>query len=56
MSTAAELTPSQRTELESKVKAKGDEIRTLKENGISKLDLAPHVDELKALKSQLNPS
>jgi prolyl-tRNA synthetase len=56
MSTAAELSPSQRTELESKIKAKGDEIRTLKENGISKSDLAPHVDELKALKSQLDPS
>ncbi|KAL3767127.1 hypothetical protein ACHAWO_003351 [Cyclotella atomus] len=56
MSTAAELSPTQRTELESKIKAKGDEIRTLKENGISKSDLAPHVDELKALKSQLDPS
>lgn len=33
----------------------GDEIRSLKENGISKQDLAPHVDELKALKSQLDP-
>ena len=56
MSTAStDLTSEQRAELESKVKAKGDEIRSLKENGISKADLAPHVDELKALKAQLDP-
>ena len=56
MSTAStDLTSEQRTELENKVKAKGDEIRSLKENGISKADLAPHVDELKALKAQLDP-
>eukprot|EP00746_Dinoflagellata_sp_MGD_P069189 gnl/MRDRNA2_/MRDRNA2_28365_c0_seq1.p1 gnl/MRDRNA2_/MRDRNA2_28365_c0~~gnl/MRDRNA2_/MRDRNA2_28365_c0_seq1.p1 ORF type:complete len:714 (-),score=147.54 gnl/MRDRNA2_/MRDRNA2_28365_c0_seq1:33-2123(-) len=40
-------------ELEQKVKAKGDEIRQLKADGISKEDLAPHVAELKALKAQL---
>lgn len=55
-STSTELTSEQRTDLETKIKAKGDEIRTLKENGISKSDLAPHVDELKALKAQLDPS
>ena len=54
-STVTDLTSEQRTDLESKIKAKGDEIRSLKENGISKADLAPHVDELKSLKSQLNP-
>lgn len=54
-SQTASLTSEQRTELESKIKDKGDEIRSLKENGISKQDLAPHVDELKALKSQLDP-
>lgn len=56
MSSTAELTSEQRTELESKIKAKGDEIRSLKADGISKSDLAPHVDELKALKAQLDPS
>jgi uncharacterized coiled-coil DUF342 family protein len=56
MSQTASLTDEQRTDLEAKIKAKGDEIRSLKENGISKADLAPYVDELKALKSQLEPT
>jgi hypothetical protein len=56
MSQATSLTNEQRTDLESKIKAKGDEIRTMKENGVSKDDLAPHVAELLNLKSQLDPS
>lgn len=40
-------------ELESKIKAKGDEIRQLKADGIDKATLAPHVEELLALKAQL---
>ena len=39
--------------LEQQVKAKGDEIRKLKENGIDKAALAPHIEELMALKAQL---
>ena len=50
------LTEEQKSELEEKIKNKGDEIRTLKDNGISKEDLAPHVAELLQLKSQLDPS
>lgn len=42
--------------LENKIKTKGDEIRRLKEKGISKEELAPHLAELMELKSQLNPS
>jgi len=40
-------------EIERKVKEKGDQIRELKAGGISKEDLGPHIDELKALKTQL---
>ena len=40
-------------ELEQKIKAKGDEIRQLKADGIDKVTLAPHIEELKALKAQL---
>lgn len=40
-------------EIERKVKEKGDQIRQLKADGISKEDLAPHVAELKKLKGQL---
>jgi hypothetical protein len=43
-------------ELERRIKIKGDEIRQLKEDGIEKTDLAPHVEELKALKAQLPPT
>lgn len=39
--------------IEEKVKAKGDEIRKLKEGGMEKSDLAPHIEELLALKAQL---
>lgn len=40
-------------DLKEKIAAKGDEIRQLKEGGIEKADLAPHVQELLALKAQL---
>jgi len=56
MSTAASLTDEQKLELEDKIKQKGDEIRILKDDGISKDDLKPHVAELLELKAQLDPS
>lgn len=42
-------------ELNAKIKAKGDEIRQLKADGTDKEALAPHVEELLALKAQLPP-
>lgn len=47
------LSPTELEELQAKIKTKGDEIRQLKANGVEKHDLAPHVEELLALKSQL---
>lgn len=55
-STATELTDEQKIELEDKIKAKGDEIRALKDNGAEKAAVAPLVEELLALKAQLDPS
>ena len=40
-------------DLRQKIKMKGDEIRQLKNDGIAKDELAPHVAELLALKSKL---
>ena len=40
-------------EINEKIKAKGDEIRQLKADGIDKEELAPHIGELKVLKAQL---
>jgi uncharacterized small protein (DUF1192 family) len=40
-------------ELNEKIKAKGDEIRQLKTDGTDKQGLAPHIEELLALKGQL---
>lgn len=40
-------------ELNAKIQAKGDEIRQLKADGIEKPGLAPHIEELLALKAQL---
>ncbi len=40
-------------ELNEKIKVKGDEIRQLKADGIDKEALAPHIEELLALKGQL---
>lgn len=60
MSTTAEsradLSEEQKTELEGKIKDKGDAIRRMKDEGISKEDLAPHITELLDLKAQLDPS
>lgn len=50
------LSNDEKVELEAKIKAKGDEIRALKENGAGKTTVAPLVEELLALKAQLDPS
>jgi hypothetical protein len=47
------LSSSELDQLNEKIKLKGDEIRQLKESGSGKSDLAPHIEELLALKSQL---
>ena len=39
--------------MEAQIATKGDEIRKLKENGIEKPELAPHIEELLALKAKL---
>jgi len=54
-STNTPLSPEQVAALEEKIKLKGNEIRDLKEGGASKETFSPLVDELLALKSQLNP-
>eukprot|EP00522_Entomoneis_paludosa_P002395 CAMPEP_0172474310 /NCGR_PEP_ID=MMETSP1065-20121228/69295_1 /TAXON_ID=265537 /ORGANISM="Amphiprora paludosa, Strain CCMP125" /LENGTH=626 /DNA_ID=CAMNT_0013232489 /DNA_START=140 /DNA_END=2020 /DNA_ORIENTATION=+ len=46
-------TSSELEELQQKIAQKGDEIRGLKADGISKDDLGPHIAELLALKAQL---
>mmetsp|Transcript_7378 Transcript_7378/g.18097 ORF Transcript_7378/g.18097 Transcript_7378/m.18097 type:complete len:405 (+) Transcript_7378:2780-3994(+) len=53
---ATDLTDEQKAELETKIKAKGDEIRALKDGGADKAAVAPLVEELLALKAQLDPS
>jgi len=55
-STAADLTDAQKTALQAKIAAKGDEIRALKDDGADKAAVAPLVEELLALKGQLDPS
>lgn len=40
-------------EINEKIKLKGDEIRQLKTDGVDKAGLAPYIEELKSLKSQL---
>jgi prolyl-tRNA synthetase len=55
-STPTELSEEQKAELETKIKEKGDEIRVLKEGGADKKAVAPFVQELLALKGQLDPS
>lgn len=52
----ADLSEEQKTELEGKIKDKGDAIRRMKDEGISKEDLSVHVAELLDLKAQLDPS
>lgn len=48
-------TSTSSAELEAQIKAKGDEIRALKEDGADKATVAPLVEQLLALKAQLNP-
>jgi prolyl-tRNA synthetase len=55
-SESTDLTDEQKAELEAKIKAKGDTIRSLKENGADKSTVAALVEELLALKAQLDPS
>lgn len=52
----ATLSDERKAELESKIEEKGDAIRALKEQGLSKDELGPHVAELLALKAELDPS
>ncbi len=55
-SASTELSAEQKEDLEAKIKAKGDEIRALKDGGADKATVAPLVTELLALKAQLDPS
>lgn len=50
------LSEEQKTELEAKIAAKGNEIRSLKDSGADKATVAPLVTELLALKAELDPS
>eukprot|EP00977_Amphora_coffeiformis_P011522 scaffold2767_cov177-Amphora_coffeaeformis.AAC.96 len=45
-----------KADLEAKIKAKGDEIRALKDGGADKETVAPYVQELLSLKAKLDPS
>lgn len=51
-----ELDETQKKELEEQIKAKGDEIRALKDTGAEKAVVAPLVEELLSLKARLDPS
>lgn len=50
------LTEEQKAVLESKIKETGDRIRSLKEEGADKAAIAPVVEELLALKAELDPT
>jgi len=52
---ASDLTAEEKAELESQIKAKGDEIRALKDGGADKAAVTPLVEELLALKARLDP-
>jgi prolyl-tRNA synthetase len=54
-SAATNLSEEQKSNLEAKIKIKGDEIRAIKEGGADKSAVAQLVEELKALKAQLAP-
>lgn len=54
--TSSELSEQQKSDLESQIQAKGDEIRALKESGAEKSAVTPLVEELLSLKAQLDPS
>jgi prolyl-tRNA synthetase len=53
---SSSTTQSNKADLEEQIKAKGDEIRLLKEGGADKAAVAPLVQELLALKAQLEPA
>ena len=53
---ASKLSDEMKAELEMKIKVKGDEIRSFKESGVDKSVVVPLIEELNALKSQLEPS
>ena len=55
-SSATELTEEQKSDLESKIKETGDKIRALKDDGADKATIAPMVEELLALKAELDPT
>lgn len=55
-SPATTLSNERKADLESNIKDKGNVIRKLKDEGVSKDELAPHVAELLALKAELDPS
>jgi len=54
--TTEQLTDEQKSVLESKIKATGDKIRALKDEGADKEVVAPIVQELLALKAELDPT
>jgi hypothetical protein len=49
------LKPTEIDELEAQIKAKGDQIRQLKTEGVDKEGLSIHIEELVAMKAQLPP-
>lgn len=55
-SSATDLTEEQKSVLESKIKETGDKIRALKDEGADKTTIAPIVEELLALKAELDPT
>ena len=55
-SAATDLTEDQKAGIEAKIQEKGDEIRAMKDGGADKAAVAPLVEELLALKGQLDPS
>eukprot|EP00534_Pseudo-nitzschia_fraudulenta_P007684 CAMPEP_0201146476 /NCGR_PEP_ID=MMETSP0851-20130426/8149_1 /ASSEMBLY_ACC=CAM_ASM_000631 /TAXON_ID=183588 /ORGANISM="Pseudo-nitzschia fraudulenta, Strain WWA7" /LENGTH=672 /DNA_ID=CAMNT_0047422027 /DNA_START=209 /DNA_END=2227 /DNA_ORIENTATION=+ len=55
-STTEQLSDEQKSALESKIKETGDKIRALKDEGADKAAIAPIVEELLALKAELDPT
>ena len=53
---ASTMSGEEEADLAAKIKAKGDEIRALKDGGADKATVAPYVEELMSLKAQLDPS
>lgn len=50
------LSQEQISEIEAQIKAKGDEIRKLKADGVDKATLVPYISELTALKAKIAPA